>query len=333
MATAEAARGATGLMTPDAFAAHVAALGGPGFQGGGPMAVAVSGGADSLGLLRMAHAAFGERLCVLTVDHGLRDGSAAEAAQVVAWAACLGVRGAVLRPAMPIAARNVQANARTARYRAMGAWCVAHGVQLLATAHHADDQAETLLMRLARGSGVDGLSGIRPSVTLFGVRVVRPLLGLSRQAVRSVLAGSGWDPVDDPANRADRFDRTAARRLLANGEAAFLPAARLAASADALRGAADALAWATDRAWESRADVTEGRVAIDPEGLPSELQRRLLLRALHAMGGAAPDGPALARLQGRLQKGGTGTIGAVRISAKAPHRWELSLAPPRADRG
>lgn len=313
-------------LTPAALAAEIAALAGPALPADAPLAVAVSGGADSLALMRLAAAAFGPRLTVLTVDHGLRASAADEARTVAALAGGLGLGCHILQPDAPIAAANVQDGARRARYRAMGQWCLAHGVPVLLTAHHADDQAETLMMRLARGSGLSGLSGIRPVVDLYGVRVVRPLLGWPRAAVRGTLAGSGWTPVDDPANSDARFDRTHARRLLA--EADWLMPERLADSARHLQAAEAALAWATDRAWASRATASDGGIALDAEGLPADLQRRLLLRGLDQLGASAPDGPAVERVLARLQANGTGTIAGVRVSAKAAHRWWLVAARP-----
>lgn len=313
-------------LTAAALAAKVASLAGD-LPADAALAAAVSGGADSLALMRLGHQAFGARLHILTVDHGLRAGAADEARMVTNLAGTLGLAAHILRPDAPIAPANIQDGARRARYRVMGQWCVAHGVPLLMTAHHADDQAETLLMRLARGSGLAGLSGIRPAADLYGVRVIRPLLDWPRATVRAVLDGSGWLAVDDPANSDARFDRTAARRLLRDTD--WLDPARLSQSAHHLQQAEQALAWATDRAWSGRVTEARGQVMIDPEGLPEELQRRLLLRGLAALGASDPDGPALARLLARLRAGGTGTIAGIRIIARAPHRWELAVAPPR----
>lgn len=305
----------------------MAALAGPALPPDAALAAAVSGGADSLALMRLGAAAFGARLIILSVDHGLRPGATADAQMVCGLAADLGLSAHVLHPGTPIAPANLQDGARRARYRALGQWCARHAVPVLMTAHHADDQAETLLMRLARGSGLSGLSGIRPLVHLCGVQVIRPLLGWPRAMLREALDGSGWVPADDPANRDSRFDRTAARQMLANAD--WLDPRRLGESARHLQQAEAALAWAADRAWAGRARATGTGIALDPEGLPAELRRRLLLLALDRMGAPPPDGPALARLIARLDDGGTGTIAGIRISAKAPHHWALAPAPPR----
>ena len=144
---------------PDLFA-HAAALFAP-VANSGPLALAVSGGSDSVALMHLA-AAWRQRpdFTVLTVDHGLRTGSAAEAQQVGQWSAGLGLQHVLLRwdAAKPVTA--LQAKARAARYDLMTNWCDAQGVAWLLTAHTLDDQAETVLMRLARTSSIDSLAGI-----------------------------------------------------------------------------------------------------------------------------------------------------------------------------
>ena len=291
------------------------------------VAVAVSGGSDSLALLAMAAAAFPGRTWVLTVDHGLRAGSRAEADTVGAICAARGIPHATLAWTGPKPAANRQAAARAARYALMAQWCAAGDVPLLFTAHHADDQAETLLMRLARGSGSGGLAGIRaarplaPSVTL-----VRPLLGIRRMALAAVTAASGLVPADDPANRDPRFDRTRARALLA--AAPWLDAGRLAESAARLADAEAALDWTAARAWAGRAVVSPGAVSLDPAGLPGEIVHRLAARAIAELAPlTAPRGSAVAALTARLSGGKTATLAGVR-AAPGPV-WRFTIAAPR----
>ena len=292
------------------------------------VAVAVSGGADSLALLLLAHAAIGERLIVLTVDHGLREGSAAEAAMVACVSAGLGVAHSTLSWAGDKPAANLQAAARTARYALMDAWCVDADVPWLLTAHHADDQAETLLMRLARGSGLGGLAGIRARRTLAGGTVLlRPLLGVRRAALRAVVDAAGLTPVDDPANRDPRHDRTRVRQLLAG--VPDLDALRFAASAAHLAAAAAALDWAEALAWDSRAEAGPAGLVVDAAGLPAELRHRLAARALMELGVAA-DGPAVARMVARLEAGAAATLGGVQVRGHG--RWVFRPVPPRVRR-
>jgi tRNA(Ile)-lysidine synthase len=311
--------------SPEAFRAEVVRLAGAALAEG-PVAAAVSGGPDSLALLWLAARAFGGRVRVLTVDHGLRPGSADDAAEVMRRARGLGLEAALLPARGAPVGQGLQAWAREARYAAMAGWCRAHAVPLLMTAHHADDQAETLLMRLARGSGLAGLAGIRPVRALEGgPLLVRPLLGARRRDLAAVVAAAGWTALDDPANRDPRHARTAMRALLA--QAPMLDSRRLAASAAALQESEAALEWATRRAWESRAEPCDGEIRLDPEGLPGEIRRRLLARALAELG-ACPRGGEVARLAGRLTEGGAGTLGGVAVRATADG-WRLRRAAPR----
>ena len=142
---------------------------------GGDVAVAVSGGADSMALCLLAQGwakAQGVRLFALTVDHGLRADAAAEARQVGQWLSGHDIEHHVLGHEDPPPRANIQAWARELRYRLMEDWCAQHGVPLLLVAHHLEDQAETLLLRLARGSGVDGLAAMAEAVPpAFDVRL------------------------------------------------------------------------------------------------------------------------------------------------------------------
>ena len=222
------------------------------------LAVAVSGGPDSIALLLLAQAAFPGRVQALTVDHGLRAAAAAEAAFVASLCTARGIPHQTLPWTGPKPAANRQAEARNARYALLRDACAAAGIGVLATAHHADDQAETLLMRLARGSG-GGLAGIRMHRPLgAGVTLVRPLLGVRRAALAAIVAEVGIVPVTDPTNDDPHYDRTHARRLLASTP--WLDAARLADSAAHLAEAEAALDWAADRAWAGRAEAGDGAV-------------------------------------------------------------------------
>lgn len=291
-----------------------------------PLAVAVSGGPDSLALLLLARDAFGERMRAVTVDHGLRAESAAEAAHVASVCTGLGVPHATLRWEGTKAKTNVQAAARAARYRLMADWCAAEGIAWLATAHHADDQAETLLLRLARGAGIGGLAGVRASRPLGkDVTLLRPLLDMRRDALAAVVAAAGLSAVDDPSNREARYDRTRARGWLAGN--ADLDAAQVAASAAHLADAEAALLWTTDLAWNSRVAATPIQIDLDAEGLPRELQRRLVLRALQALAAGEARGPDIDRLLDRLGEGGTATLAGIR--ARGGPIWRFSVAPPR----
>lgn len=309
-------------MDAAALRAEVARLAGGGH---GPLALAVSGGADSLALMKLGAEAFPGRVHVLSVDHGLRAEAAGECAMVAGLAAGLGVPHATLTLDLAQGG-NVQARARQARYAAMAGWCRANAIALLLTAHHADDQAETLLMRLARGSGLSGLSGIRARLEMDGVTVLRPLLGVRRMELAEIVRAAGWTPVDDPTNRDPAHDRTRARALLA--DAGWISAERVAAAAANLADAEAALDWAEARAFGTRVSEEANGLLVDPEGLPAELQRRLLARALARFGTEA-DGPGVQRLLARLAEGGSGTLGSARADRLADGRWRVRAGPPR----
>jgi tRNA(Ile)-lysidine synthase len=285
------------------------------------LGVAVSGGPDSLALLLLAQAGFPGRVQAATVDHGLRPESGEEAAFVAAVCSELGVPHAVLQPARPIEG-NLQSGARDARYALLESWRSAQRLDWVLTGHHADDQAETLLMRLNRGSGTGGLAGVRA----VNGAVVRPLLGWRHSELVEIVDKAGLEPVSDPSNRDEKFDRARLRRHLQSSE--WLDPAAMARSAKALADAEEALEWAAERLFAERATLKDGQIALDPAGLPSELLRRLVLLALRRVEArAAPRGEELSRLVATLRQGGTGTLAGVKaISGVA---WRFEPAPPR----
>jgi tRNA(Ile)-lysidine synthase len=310
---------------PDLGPLLAAALGRP-VTATEPLAVAASGGPDSLALLSLAAVAFPGRVTALTVDHGLRPEAAAEAASVAAQCAARGLPHVILRRDGPALAANVQAQARAARYHLLGDWCAAHGVPLLLTAHHQGDQAETLLMRLNRASGSGGLAGIRASRPLrSGVTLARPLLGVPKVDLVAIAASDGWQAVDDPSNRDPRHDRTAMRALLADNP--LLDPAALAAAAAHLAADAQALDWAADVAWHGRVEAVGAGLTFDAAGLPAALVQRLLARAIGEISGQAPRGTDVSRLAARLGAGQAGTLAGVLV--RPGLKWRLQAAPAR----
>lgn len=286
--------------------------------------VAVSGGPDSLALLLLAAAAFPGQVEAATVDHGLRPEAAAEAAFVGDLCAARGVAHATLTG--PAIHGNIQAGARALRYRLLGDWARARGLAFLLTAHHRDDQAETLLMRLQRGAGVAGLAGIRPRAEIDGLTVLRPLLGWRRGELAEIVAGAGLVPVEDPGNRDDRFDRARLRKQLAG--AAWLDAAALARSAAALGEAEEALDWTLEQVIAERTEAAQGGLTFDVAKLPAELRRRALLRLLALLVPADPPrGEAVQRLLAALEAGETGTLAGVKCEGGAV--WRLVPEGPR----
>ncbi len=294
----------------------------------GRIGVAVSGGPDSLALLLLAQAARPGAVAAATVDHGLRPEAANEAAMVAALCRTLDVPHATLRVTVADDPAGVQAAARKARYAALGGWAQAQSIAFLATAHHADDQAETLLMRLARGAGLGGLAGIRRARAFAeapGATLIRPLLDWTKTELEDLVAAAGIEPVRDPSNADPRYDRTRARNLLAGG---WPEAGRVAASADHLAEAEEALAWAARGLADTRIRLTEKGPFADASGLPRELRRRLLLDLLARV---APEtefrGDAVDRLLRALDAGKVSTLAGFRCDPGPP--WRVSRAAAR----
>lgn len=303
------------------FRADLRALAGP---PSGSFGVAVSGGPDSLALLLLAAAACPGLVEAATVDHRLRPESAAEADFVHALCAARDIPHAVLTG--PAIEGNLQSGARTLRYTLLGDWARARGLGFVLTAHHQDDQAETLLMRLQRGAGLAGLAGIRPRAELEGLKVLRPLLGWRRAELAEVVAAAGLVPVEDPSNRDDRFDRARLRKRLAG--TAWLDPEPIARSAAALAEAEAALDWTVEQLIAERTESAAHGLTFDAADLPRELRRRALLRLLALLVPADPPrGEAVQHLLAMLEAGEVATLAGVRCAGGVV--WRLSLAPPR----
>ncbi len=204
------------------------------FEAAPRLAAAVSGGPDSLALCLLARDWAREKggsVTALIVDHRLRQGSGAEARTVRDGLAALGVAAEILtRPDAPPESA-LQAEARTARHALLEHWCGAKGVLHLLLAHHENDQAETVLIRLAHRSGPGGLAGMALVSESRQVRRLRPLLGIPRDRLRATLEASGTGWIEDPSNTDPAFERVRVRAALADALADGLTAARVAGSA------------------------------------------------------------------------------------------------------
>lgn len=300
------------------------------------LGVAVSGGGDSMALLVLLAHALRDRGGVLraaTVDHGLRPASAAEAAQVADSAARLGIAHDTLRWAQGGArgwdgTGNLQARARAARFAALRDWAVAHRLTHVCLGHTMDDQAETVLMRLARGSGVDGLSGMaaaRRDAT--GAPVwLRPLLPVRRAALRRVLRdlGIGW--IDDPGNADLRFDRVRARTALADPVLAGLDVPTLAATATRMAAARTVLWQAAHGAACAGATVEHGAIGFELArfaALPDDTRWRLLAAAVQRVAGLPyrPRLAALIRAEASARDDAPATLAGCVLSAARGRIW------------
>ena len=289
------------------------------------LGLAVSGGPDSLALLLLTHAALPGKFAAATVDHGLRPEAADEAAYVGQLCEERGIPHRMLKPANAITG-NIQAEARKARYGLLADWAEEEGCCWIATAHHADDQLETLLMRLARGSGVDGLSGIRA----VNGQIIRPLLDTSKAELLEICAQAGVTAIDDPSNFDDDFDRVRMRKWLAASDSP-LDAKSAVKSAGYLSQASEALDWMTAKLTAERIRHQDDAILLYSADLPRELQRRLLHVALCEIDpDYVPRGPAIERLLDSLTGGSTSTIGNILCQGGA--EWRFSTAPPRGPR-
>ncbi|MBT2132951.1 tRNA lysidine(34) synthetase TilS [Croceibacterium sp. LX-88] len=295
------------------------------WTGGGRLGLAVSGGPDSLAMLLLAEAAIPGRFEVATVDHGLRAEAADECAMVAQVCAERDIPCEVLR--VTVAGGNIQAAAREARYRALAGWADRRGLSAIATAHHADDQAETLLMRLNRGSGVGGLAGVREVGTIAdsAIPLIRLLLEFRRRELESVVEAAGLVAAQDPSNLDDRYDRVRLRKALA--EADWLDVPALARSAGNLADAEEALAWATDREWVERVSASPDDLRYLPSNPPRAIALRVAARAVGVIGGQ-PRGGDLARLVERLEAGGSGNLAGVLVTVENG-QWVFRPEPPR----
>lgn len=285
--------------------------------------LAVSGGPDSLALLLLAHAACPKAIMAATVDHGLRPEAADEADFVASLCAERGIAHTILKPKKPIAG-NIQSAAREARYRLLLDWADANDLHWIATAHHADDQLETLLMRIARGSGIAGLSGIRDR----NGRIIRPLLDFTKAQLIKTCEDADIRPCEDPSNANEDFDRVQIRNWLRSAPP-LLNAGRVTRTVTALRQSHEALEWIAAKLEPERLATTENLGAtLDPSGLPIELVRRLLIRALQSQDGQIePRGDTIDRALETLQSGGKMTIGDLLCTGGT--LWRIERAPPR----
>ena len=281
-----------------------------------------------MALLLLTHAAIPGTFEVATVDHGLRPDSAAEARTVAGLCHKFGIPHAILRPAVALSG-NLQANARAARYGALGEWAKARNLNALLTAHHADDQGETLLMRLSRGAGVRGLAGMRGAAQVPGhpgLPLLRPLLGWRKPELEAIVARAGIDPARDPSNADHRFERVRVRAVLA--VVPWLDSAALSASAAHLAEADAALDWAATREWDERVTRDDAGLTYRPSA-PRAVRLRVIERVLAMLGHeGTPRGTEIARLEDALEAGQVATLGGVRAQTKA-NGWRFTPTPPR----
>jgi len=304
--------------------------------------VAVSGGPDSMALLHLA-AGWRDRggplIHAATVDHDLRPGSRAEAEAVGQWAATLNIPHSILTWTGERPRARVQELARAARYRLLEDLAKRIGAEVLLTGHHADDQAETILFRLLRGSGVAGLAAMAPVAQRGGLRLVRPLLDLSKADLIAHCEALGQAFFQDPSNRDPRYARTNLKTVLAHladeglGRNELLRLGRRAARADeALRAYVEALRTSIAPV------VGEESFACAPGSLrsvPTEALLRILEAEITRIGGMAPRLDGLETLTSRVEaaiargQGFRASLAGALVSVSPSGQLLVVKAPPR----
>jgi tRNA(Ile)-lysidine synthase len=323
------------------------------------IALAVSGGPDSMAMLGLAARAYPSRVVAATVDHRLRPESAGEAAMVAAACEKLGIDHATLSiETSPEAGSNLHAWARQERYQLLKRWAVEAQAPMLCTAHHAEDQAETFLMRAARASGLSGLAAVRArnetsaewerqatavaspegglssEVARSPITLLRPLLRWRRRELRAIAQSLRLPWVDDPSNQDPRFDRTRFRAWLA--EAPWLDPIPIGKTAENLASLDEDLLEISRWLWRTRALETDSDEArLDVEGLPRGVKRYLARLGIeHVRSTRSLDGgnwsPAsnVEALLDALEAGSSATQANVLASAKGTV-WHFREAPPR----
>lgn len=302
---------------------------------GARIGVAVSGGGDSMALLTLVAAfapAAGLIVHAATVDHNLRDGSRQEAEGVAAFCASRGIDHTILTWDDPKGAGNLQDRARQARKALLSDWAGRLGLTALLLGHTMDDQGETVLMRLARGSGVDGLAGIPARTDWNGVLVLRPLLDHRRDELRAFLHAHKITWVDDPSNDDPRFDRVKTRLAIA---ALGLSVERLAQTATSMTRARVSLnARATDAA-QAMVRQSHGCQIIDADALATcdeETRLRLVAGCVQWVASQTyrPRLSSLIRAYDAVSTGKSATLLGCVLIAKSGHivvARELRAAP------
>ncbi len=276
------------FITPDDFAAALLRLNT--IQAGSRVAVAVSGGGDSLALTLLLHEWAQKNrvsLVALTVDHGLRPDSADEAASLHRLLTEKKIDHRILHWRGDKPSTHIQEEARHARYALLYQACRDEGCGVLALAHNAEDQVETFWMRLAHGSGLDGLAAIAPVRLHQDIAIIRPVMGFTRQQLRATCARFGVTWVEDPSNANEKFLRVKLRGFEDLLAAEGLTPQRLAGTLEKLQEARQALdEMAARAAQECLRFFPEGYGSIYTVKLrswPRDIQRRVLLLALQPM--------------------------------------------------
>jgi len=328
-------------LTPDAIDRILAPLG-----DAAALLLAVSGGPDSTALLVMAanwaRRRGGLRLEAATVDHGLRAESAGEAAAVADLCRKLGAPHHTLLWRGDRPKSRLQERAREARYALLADCARKIGAEIVVTAHHLDDQAETVLFRLLRGSGVAGLAGMAARTTRDGVTLARPLLGLAKADLVAYCEAERVPFARDPSNEDPRYARTRMRALMATLAAEGLDAVAFSRLARRAAQIEDALARQTaDAETRLRLIETGGCEAELLSAEPAEIVQRLLTATISRVGGREASRVGLEKIEAlegglreALSRGErfSANIGGAWVRSDGRGEVRVEREPARADR-
>lgn len=278
------------------------------------IAIACSGGVDSMCLAFLA--AKNNDIIALIIDHKLREESASEAKRTSEILDGLGIENVILSEKREINS-NLQAAARRLRYDLLIDYCKQNQIEFLATAHHADDNAETVLMKLSRGSGVDGLSGVLAESLMDGVKIIRPLLQYNKAELQQVLEDNNIEWVQDPSNETDKYKRNKLRHALAEIEDAELLTKRLNDTAENMQRVREFLEIETEKACD---DCFNGEL-LDIEKfkkLHDEIAFRLLVKIIMQLTSAEqrPRFEKIKLLKKAIEKSEKKTLGGLLFEPK-----------------
>jgi tRNA(Ile)-lysidine synthase len=280
------------------------------FEGNPHIAVAVSGGADSLALTVLCKAwvdMWGGTMSALSVDHGLRAGSGDEIEKLGRWLSARSIEHTVLRWKGDKPLAGLQAAARIARYDLLDKWCQEAGVLHLLLGHHQEDQAETFLLRLGHNSGVDGLAGMAGIVEKSHIRLLRPLLTTPKARLRATLKAASQPWLEDPSNENEDFERVRIRKSLRAHVAQGLTPVGICETVGRMARARVAHeAEASKLLAKSCSIGLAGYACFDAVNLfsgPDEISLRAMARALLCVGGAeyAPRSIKLENLHEKMR--------------------------------
>ena len=291
--------------------------------------LSVSGGGDSVALMHLAARVLGpQNLHIVTVDHGLRSSASDEIALVAMQAKALGLPHSVLYWEWD-GSGNLQAAARNGRWAAIVDWAATRSIKSVWLGHTEDDQVETLLMRLARGSGIDGLTAMTATSLRDGLRIQRPLLGIARNDLRVWLEAEKIAWCDDPSNDDPRFDRVRARQMFTQLEDLGLTRKRLLQTVDHMQAAHLSLQiaarqFATDHVQQEAGDLLFSPAALDLT--KEDAPRRVMAAAFGWVGSRTyrPRFEQLLDVVARARKGATVTLGGCIMSSDSDGRVRLT---------